>query len=285
MELKIIPYQLPDKIGFNFDELKAELMEKAKVYEAVIYSDDQIAAAKADRASLNKLKKALNDERIRREKEYLQPFNEFKAQVNEIIRIIDKPAQAIDKQVKEYEERKKVEKRQRIEACWRELLDGGKVPAGIEFRRIFDEKWLNASVSMASIRSAMEGTMEKASSDLDVIHTLPAYAYEAEQTYLATLDLSKAVSEAHRLKEMAERKAAYEAEQAARKAEHAARESDVAARKAAEQAPEPVHTPTAIVCEQDQHKTWLSFKALLSVDDALALREFFEARAIEFSAL
>ena len=31
MELKMIPYQLPDKIGFNFEELKAELMEKAKV--------------------------------------------------------------------------------------------------------------------------------------------------------------------------------------------------------------------------------------------------------------
>ncbi len=32
-------------------------------------------------------------------------------------------------------------------------------------------------------------------------------------------------------------------------------------------------------------KTWLTFKALLSVDDALALREFFEARGIEFEAV
>ena len=107
-----------------------------------------------------------------------------------------------------------------------------------------------------------------------MIRALPAHAFEAEDYYKGTQSLAEAVSEAHRLQEMDERKA-----------EQAAREAEVSARKAAEQAPEPVHTPTAIVCEQDQQKTWLSFKALLSVDDALALREFFEARAIEFSAL
>ena len=278
MELKMIPYQLPDKIGFNFEELKAELMEKAKVYEAVIYSDDQIAAAKADRASLNKLKKALNDERIRREKEYLQPFNEFKAQVNEIIRIIDKPAQAIDKQVLEYEERKKAEKRQAIIAYWEDT-------GAPEWLRTINTSWLNASYSMKTIQSEIDANIKQAKKQLDVIRKLPQYAFEAEEHYKVNHSLDAAVSEAHRLQEIAERKAAYEAEQERRKAEQAAREAEMAARKAAEKAPEPVHTPTAIVCEQDQQKTWLSFKALLSVDDALALREFFEARAIEFSAL
>ena len=278
MELKMIPYQLPDKIGFNFEELKAELMEKAKVYEAVIYSDDQIAAAKADRASLNKLKKALNDERIRREKEYLQPFNEFKAQVNEIIRIIDKPAQAIDKQVKEYEERKKAEKRQAIIAYWEDT-------GAPEWLRTINTSWLNASYSMKTIQAEIDANIKQAEKQLAVIRKLPQYAFEAEEHYKVNHSLDAAVSEAHRLQEMAERKAAYEAEQERRKAEQAAREAEIAARKAAEKAPEPVHTPTAIVCEQDQQKTWLSFKALLSVDDALELREFFEARAIEFSAL
>ena len=276
MEMKITPYQLPEKIGFNFDELKHELMEKAKVYEAVIYSDEQIAAAKADRANLNRLKKALNDERIRREREYLQPFNEFKTQVNEIIRIIDKPAQAIDKQIKEFEERKKVEKRQQIEAYWHEVLQAEKVPAGVEFRRIFDEKWLNASVSMKSITAEIDAILEKTAGDLDVIRALPAYAYEAEQTYLATLDLASAVSETHRLQEMAERKAAYEAAQAKYKAEHEA------AQQAACEVPNPAPAPLA---DEALPKTWLSFKALLSVDDALALREFFNARGIEFEAI
>ncbi|WNV59438.1 DUF1351 domain-containing protein [Oscillospiraceae bacterium NTUH-002-81] len=74
MELRVEEYQLPQKISFNFEELKAELQEKTQHYETMVYTDDQIKEAKADRANLNRLKKALNDERIRREKEYLAPL-------------------------------------------------------------------------------------------------------------------------------------------------------------------------------------------------------------------
>ncbi len=110
MEFKVNEYQLPDKLTFNYEELKCELQEKVSHYETLVYTDDQIKEAKADRASLNKLKTALNDERIRREKEYMQPFNDFKAKVNEIIGIIDKPVAVIDRQVKEYEEKQKKDK-------------------------------------------------------------------------------------------------------------------------------------------------------------------------------
>ena len=79
MQLKMSDYQLPEKILFNYDELKQDLLEKVSMYETLVYTDDQIKDAKADKAALNKLKKALNDERIRLEKEYMGPFNEFKA--------------------------------------------------------------------------------------------------------------------------------------------------------------------------------------------------------------
>ena len=51
--------------------MKQELTEKVSMYETLVYTDDQIKEAKADKAQLNKLKKALNDERIRIEKEYM----------------------------------------------------------------------------------------------------------------------------------------------------------------------------------------------------------------------
>ena len=88
MEIKMNEMQLPEKISFNYEELKQELAAKVSMYETMIYTDDQIKEAKADKANLNKLKKALNDERIRLEKEYMVPFNDFKAKVNEIISII-----------------------------------------------------------------------------------------------------------------------------------------------------------------------------------------------------
>ena len=115
-ELQIEELKLPAEIAFNYEELKAELTEKVAHYEAMIYDDTQIKEAKADRANLNRLKKALNDERIKREKEYMAPFNEFKNKINEIIAIIDKPVAVIDKQVKAFEEEQKNKKAEEIQA-------------------------------------------------------------------------------------------------------------------------------------------------------------------------
>lgn len=96
MELRVNEVQLPEQITFNYEELKEEIAGKVSHYETLVYTDDQIKEAKADRADLNKFKKALNDERIRREREYMQPFQDFKDKIDEIIAIIDKPIMLID---------------------------------------------------------------------------------------------------------------------------------------------------------------------------------------------
>ena len=106
MELKINEVALPAPITFNYEELKSELLHKVSVYETMVYTEDQVKEAKADRAALNRLKKALNDERIRQEKEYMQPFNTFKAQIAELVKIIDNSVSVVDKQVKEFDEKK-----------------------------------------------------------------------------------------------------------------------------------------------------------------------------------
>ena len=101
MELKIQPYKQPNAIVFNFDELKTAIETKASEYASLVYTDEQIKTAKNDRANLNKLKKALNDERLKQEREYMKPFDVFKAQVKELVTIIDKPCNLIDTQIKE----------------------------------------------------------------------------------------------------------------------------------------------------------------------------------------
>lgn len=281
MELKMNPVTLPKPLTFNYDELKAALEEKVTAYEQAIYAPEQMAAAKADRAALNRLKKALNDERLNQERACMAPFNQFKAQVNELIRIIDAPVAAIDKQVKAFEERKREEKQQQIEAYWAYVLQAEKVPAGICFRQIMDEKWLNASVSMATIKNSIDEKLDKASEDLAVIRALPEYAFEAEQTYISTLDLAKAVNEAHRRSDEAKRRAEWEAEMQRRKAEQ---EAAIKAKEA--EAPAPQTTLNAEMKTPDEPKrVWLSFRANLTLDDAKALKEFFISRGIDFEKI
>lgn len=280
MQLKVNEVKLPAPITFNYEELKQELLLKAETYASLVYTEDQIQAAKKDRADLNRLKKALNDERMKREREYMQPFSEFKAQINEIISIIDKPCTVIDKQVKAFEEQKKAEKLKAIEEYWHSVLAADKVPEAISFKLILDSRWLNASVSMKSIQDIIAGRLEQIAKDLAVIDSLPSYSFEARESYIDTLDLAKAVSEAHRLQEQAEKKTAWEAEQQKRKEEV---EKAAAAQSKPTQVMTNINDPEDI--ENIPSRQWIGFQAYLSVDEAKALGAWFRNNGIKFKQI
>ena len=70
---------------------------------------------KRDRADLNKLKAAFEDERKRLKKACMEPYNRFEQQVKEITALIDEPIQLIDSQLSEIEERRKQLKQKEIE--------------------------------------------------------------------------------------------------------------------------------------------------------------------------
>lgn len=280
MELRIEPYSAPGEIIFNYEELKEMLIQKADHYASIVYTDEQIKDAKADRANLNRLKKALNDERLKREREYMASFNVFKTQINEIIGIIDKPTAVIDKQVKAFEERQKEIKFSEIESHWHNLLRADRIPEGITFNHLFDEKWLNASVKMSSIEKEFDEKLAKIESDLDVIEDLPYFNFEAKEAYYSHLDLGRAIGEAHRLQAQAEKKAAWEVEQAKKKAEAESTTVNYGSSKPSEPIKETIEPiPDAPA------KTWLGFKALLSIEDAKALNLFFKSRNIEFESI
>ncbi len=281
MELRIEPYATPEQPIFNYEELKEMLLQKASHYEVLVYTDDQIKDAKADRASLNRLKKALNDERIRREKEYMESFNVFKAQINEIIGIIDKPCGIIDSRIKEFEEAQKENKFKEIEAYWHELLRDDKIPAGVCFKHLYNEKWLNASVKMPAIVKEIAERLEQIEKDLAVIENLPAYAFEAKECYIDTLDLGKAVSEANRLRELAEKKAAWEAEQEKRKAEYETEQ----ARMKTEPAIKPADVPSTPAPETAPEKEWVKFQAFMTVDEAKALGQYMREHGIQYKSI
>jgi hypothetical protein len=295
MELKVNEVSIPEQITFNYEELKQEITEKTAMYETLVYTDDQMKLAKTDKASFNRLKKALNDERIRMEREYMVPFNEFKVKINEIINIIDRPVSVIDRQIKEYEEKQKQDKRQKIE----EYFENLQMPEVLEFvklENIFEARWLNASVSMKSVQDAIHARMEQIYNDWNMLSGLPEFGFEASEIYKSTLDVNKAVSEAHRMSEMAKAKAAKEAEiKAMQEKEVRKREEEDARKKQEEeQKPAPVETPVSDQKEvqresvsEDGHvkREWVSFRCKLSVEEAKSLKEFFEMMDIEFEPI
>ena len=295
MELKINEVIIPERIDFNYEELKQELTEKVNLYETLVYNDDQIKQAKVDKANLNKLKKALNNERLKREREYMAPFNKFKAQINEIIGIIDKPISIIDRQIKEAEEQKKLEKAHKVEELFEEFTK----PEWLKLEAIYNSKWLNATCSMKSIREEIESRLEQIDNDLDTLQNLTDFGFEATEVYKSTLDINRALNEGKRLAEIQKRKE----EQERVKAEAEARAKAEAEARAQEEKPkteeigskveenvenEVVKTKNEINSQPDPepiNAQWISFSARLTIDQAKELKKFFDDRNIEFKAI
>lgn len=296
MELKINEIMIPERIDFNFEELKEELSEQVEKYRNLVYTDDQIKLCKADKANLNRLKKALNEERIRRKKEYLKPFEEFEGKVNEIIKIIDEPLQLIDKQVKEFEEKKKADKRTEIGAYW----ETTEHPEWLVLSKIFDERWLNATYTMKQIQADITGWINRVNSELETLEQLDSFSFEAIDVYKRSLDMNQAIAEGKRLSDIQKRKE----EEARRKAEllEAQKKIEEETRweemqKAGSELAEGFSEGLKEEAEEIDAKAekaeetaqsasmWLNFSALLTINQALKLKKFFEDNNIEFKKI
>lgn len=288
MELKIYN---PTEDGFikaiewNHEEIKKEVSEKVAYYKSLVYTDEQIKDAKNDRATLNKFVSALETKRKEIKKQCLAPYEDFEKQMKEIIAIVNEPIALIDSQVKEYEEQQKMAKLEKIKEYWESCTP----PFTISLEKVFDEKWLNASVSMKKVQEAIDARLEQIAKDFETIELLPEFSFEAKQVYISTLDVNKAISEAHRMAEIQKAKAAHEAEMKAKQEEQARLAAEVEAKQEelpldVDRSKDVVEYPTIKEPTKPQ-KQWISFSALLSTDDALALKAFFESRNIEFKSI
>lgn len=262
-------------IEWNHEDIKREVAEKVSFYADLVYTDDQIKNAKEDRAKLRKFIDALEAKRKEIKKQCLAPYEAFEKQMKEIIEIVNKPILMIDGQVKAYEDSKKEEKLESI----KEYFDSFPLIGGFEslkFEQIFDPKWLNASVSMKSIEEAINKKLNQIVSDLATLENLPEFAFEATEVYKDTLDLNRAIGEGKRLSEIQKRKA---------EAQQKMNEAITAVGEAAKTAAEGLAKAMEAMKKTQSEKQWVSFSALLSTEDALALKDFFNSRNIEFKAV
>ena len=98
------------RIQWNKEELEAAVRAKIAGYENVVYTEENIKAAKNDRAELNKLIKAIEERRKQVKNIINEPYAVFEAELKEITALINEPVALIDQQVKAFEEKQKEEK-------------------------------------------------------------------------------------------------------------------------------------------------------------------------------
>ena len=93
------------QVRWNFEEIKRYAIEKADEYKGIAYTEDDAAAMKSDRADINRFIKAIEAERIKKKKEYLEPYNVFEAQVKEVLQPLREAEAVIAKGLKEIDDK------------------------------------------------------------------------------------------------------------------------------------------------------------------------------------
>lgn len=206
-EISVIVKQEPGTISWNFEEIKSRLETELDNYQNTVYTDDTIKTAKGDVAELRKLATAIEDRRKEVKEKCLQPYAVIEAQAKELVSLIDKPIQAINDQVKDYEKRRKEKVRAEITAYW--LQKSVALPEDIREKakaQIYDSRWENATATKKSWKEGIDNGIQKI---LDEIATIQSFESEFEEDVLAVykvdLSLQKAIRKMNELKAQKER--------------------------------------------------------------------------------
>lgn len=154
----------------NFPEIEKWLTENLSVYKNLVVTEDTIAEGKAVKAKINRLSKAISDRRIAVKKRYLQPFEDFEANAKRLCGICDEVSSNIDRQIKVFDECKKQEKRDALEAYFNETV--GEYHEVVSFDSIFNPRWLNATYSEDQAHDDIQTFLSKIDNGVKAIREL-----------------------------------------------------------------------------------------------------------------
>ena len=196
---------------FNYQELKQQLQEKLNDYKGYLVTTENLSQSKTDRATLNKVKKAISDERIKVKNEVLKLYNEtFEPQCKELTSLIDDVVLSIDNQIKAQEGIGKAEKKREIESLYNTIIsDVNFIPDTKRFLElIWGDKWLNKSCGIDEIKRDIEQAINNVRNDLSVIDMTFASQLdnsEVKVEYFKSFNLSMALKEFIYRKELKEK--------------------------------------------------------------------------------
>lgn len=242
----------------NIQYLRQELAARLDYYKGVIVTEDTIKDAKADRANLNKLKAAIDDQRKEVKRQTMALYEPLEKECKELLSMIDEPIGVIDSQLKAFDEQKKAAKYQALTEFFAKVntLDFVKI------ENVLSPKWANATSKLDALKDEMSGNIQRIVDDYADIKKLyaespllTAILQRFEQTrdkgaalaYAAEIERREKAEQERREREAAE-KAHREQEQ--REAEQIQRQPDEAimhptiAPIPAEPAPEPIGQAT-----------------------------------------
>ena len=230
-------------ITINDEELKQQLSEEMEIYKTIVFTEEQKGEAKADLATLRKLKTAIDDRRKEVKKEYLKPYDEFESKVKGLLSIIDEPIGLIDSKVKEFEENRRNEKRARIKELYVETFAE---LTRVTLDSIYKSEWENASYSERAIRADMQEIKLDVDRELNIILSMKSEITDKaiDIYYAKGRNLASAIDEINRYEDAKKAVLEKQEEEAKRKAEEEAKKAqEIRLERTEDKTPVPETTP------------------------------------------
>lgn len=293
MELVLnnVEVSLPQSIA-NLEQLKEELIPKLEKYNNLVVTEDSIKAAKDDKAALNKLKKAIEEQRISIKKQYLEPYNVLEAQCKEVVALIDAPVKAIDSQIKAFDEIEKQNKYKELEEAFTAL----NAPEWIKISDVLNPKWENKTLKLDSLKAEMSDGVKKLAEDFEKLSEM----YGESPVYLPVLnrfkqtkDFSQAAVYAVQLEQEYKREQERKAEEERKRAEAEAAKQAENIQNAQEE-PKAENNVIMPAAEQERYSvnpehTEPTYKGRFEVrctkSQLIALRDYMKSEGIEFKVI
>lgn len=193
-EVTAVITQESAKISCNFEQVEKALHDRLSEYEGAVFTEDSKTIAKKHVASLRAQKKTFQDNLRDEKKRYMQPWDEFEAQAKRLIAMYDEPINLINGQVQAFEENRIAKKRELISQIYEELVPED-LSEYIPLKRIYNQKWENATTKEKDIRNEISSAAEKVQKDIATISAMESASESNDLLiYRTNLDLTEAVS-------------------------------------------------------------------------------------------
>ena len=249
------------QITENLEEVKASIQAYADQFKGLKFTESQYSEAKDFRKELNAQINQIEDARKSIKKKWNEPLDAFEKKCKELSAIIEEVKTPIDKQIVEFDEREKAEKKKECD----KLINEAILTLPENYQEIinksggiaFNDKWLNKTNKLPAVKKDIEGIIESERNNMDLFFSAvmsSTLESDADAVMNAFIESKRNVNSALQTKNRIEQMRAERArkEEEARAVEALRRAQMEAQRQQTVEEPGPTAGPTGPIPDQNR---------------------------------
>lgn len=288
MELKITTPMAPGilpEVQWNNEELIKDVAGKAEEYKNTAYTAEQLPEMRKDRAKLNALVTAFEDQRKQVKKFYNTPYDKFEKEVKEVLAPVREAITLIDKGIAEVEKKYREDRKAKMQELYEKYV--GDLKKLVPFARTVKEEYYKKAFTDKKLEQAYSDFFGRIWEDMKALDGLPErFRDKALLKYVESFSLSEALREGKRLEElekaMEERRKKQEAERTAREAERCLKASTTTHPMQEAQPAVKVTESAPVELEAEEPLMSLDFRAWGTKVQLMGLRQYMIDNNIKF---